>query len=395
MKTPSDTIYSQPPLRDKPSWRWRRWRDRWPIAVWLALAVTGVFCYVKSTQFGVLSGSALMMTQNLSPLEAARVKAVFVKIGDSVTNGQILAQMDTTVADSQLAEAEAARAAAEGSWEAYEEQMLGLLRSCDDDIASAETALDQQKGRWESDSARLAELKSMQTKRDALFAGKLITEIEEDALRPEMAGLAKELNTDQQLIQMEETTLAGRKKARQDLQQGLKLAPGGDVKEAIAQKTAAQTEILKAAVEVKKLAIENCSLRSRADGIVSDIGVYPGATAKPGDNVVSVVAATRSIIGYLPEVREGMVKVGDRGYAFRLTLPPLKVRAVADAPEVDEVPPAVRPSTAAQQGAVTFRAQRIVFELDGPGKLMPGESVQIRLTSQFWANLRFRLGLQW
>jgi multidrug resistance efflux pump len=395
MKTPSDTIYSQPPLRNQLSWRWRRWLDRWPILVWLALAVTGVVFYVKSTQFGVLSGSALTVTQNLSPLETARVKAVFVKIGDTVTNGQLLAQMDTTVADSQLAEAEAALAAAEGSWEAYEEQMLGLLRSCDDDIASAETALDQQKGRLESDSARLAELKSMQTKRDALFAGKLITEIEEDALRPEMAGLEKDLVTDQQLIQMDEVTLAGRKKERQDLQQGLKLAPGGDIKEAMAQKTAAQTEILKTAVDLKKLEIENYSLRSRADGIVSEIGVYPGATAKPGDNVVSVVAATRSIIGYLPEVREGMIKVGDRGYAFRLALPPLKVRAVAEAPEVDEIPPAVRPSTAAQQGAVTFRAERIVFELDGPGKLMPGESVQIRLTSQFWANLRFRLGLQW
>jgi hypothetical protein len=148
-------------------------------------------------------------------------------------------------------------------------------------------------------------------------------------------------------------------------------------------------------VDLKKLEIANYALRSRADGIVSAIGVYPGATAKPGDNVVSVVSATRSIIGYLPEVREGRIKVGDRGYAFRLTSPPLKVKAVADAPEIDEIPPEVRPSTAAQQSAVTFRAQRIVFELDGPGKLIPGESVQIRLTSQFWANLRFRLGLQW
>jgi len=395
MKTPADTTYSQPPLRDRRSWRWRRWLDRWPIAVWLALAVAGVFFYVKSTQFGVLSGSALTITQNLSPLETARVKTVFVKIGDSVTNGQILAQMDTTIAESQLAGAEASLAAAEGSWAAYEEQMLGLLRSCDDDIASAETALDQQQGRLESDTARLTELKSMQTKRDALFAGKLITELEEDALRPEMAGLAKDLVTDQQLIQMDEVTLAARKKERRDLQQGLKLAPGGDITEAMAQKTAAQTEILKTVVDLKRLELETYSLRARADGIVSEIGVYPGATAKPGDNVVSVVAATRSIIGYLPEVREGMIKVGDRGYAFRLTLPPLKVRAVATAPEVDEIPPAVRPSTAAQKGAVTFRAQRIVFELDGPGKLIPGESVQIRLTSRFWANLRFRLGLQW
>jgi len=94
-------------------------------------------------------------------------------------------------------------------------------------------------------------------------------------------------------------------------------------------------------------------------------------------------------------VRQGMLKVGDRGYAFRLRLPPLKVRVVACAPEVDEIPSRLRPTTAAQQSAITFRAQRIVLETEGPGSLVPGESVQIRLTSKFWADLRYRLGLQW
>ena len=189
MKTKADTTYSRPPLRDHPSWRWRRWLDRWPLAVWLALAVIAVAFYVKSTQFGVLSGSALTIKQNVSPIETARVKAVFVKIGDCVTNGQMLAQMDTTMVDSQLAEAEAALAAAEGSWAGYEEQMLSLLRSYDDGIASAEAALAQQKGQLDSDAAKLAELKTMQARRDALFANKLISEVEDDALRPEIAGL--------------------------------------------------------------------------------------------------------------------------------------------------------------------------------------------------------------
>lgn len=395
MRTKADTTYSRPPLRDHPSLRWRRWLDRWPIAAWAVVAVVAVAFYVKSTQYGVLSGSALTVRQDLSPVETARVKAIYVKIGDSVTNGQILAQMDTTLVDSQLAEAEAALAAAEGSWASYEEQMLSLLRSYDDGIASAETAIAQQQGQMDSDSAKLAELKAMQAKRDALFANKLISEEEDDALRPEIAGLEKDVASCRDLIGMDETTLAARKKERQDLQHSLKLPPGGDVKEAIAQKTAAQAEILKTSVAMKQLERESYSLRSQADGVVSEIGIYPGVTAKPGDSVVSVVSGSRSIIGYLPEVREGMIKVGDWGYAFRLRAPPLKVRVVADAPEIDEIPTAVRPSTAAQQSAVTFRAQRIVFTIDGPGNLVPGESVQIRLTSKFWAKLRYRLGLQW
>jgi multidrug resistance efflux pump len=395
MKTKADTTYSRPRLRYHRSAFWLRWLDRWPIAAWAGVAVIAVFFYVKSTQYGVLSGSALTMKQNLSPVATARVKAIFVKIGDCVTNGQLLAQMDTMLVDSQLAEAAATLAAAEGSWAGYEQQMLSLWRSYDDSIVSAEAALAQQKGRLDSESAKLAELKPIQVMRDALFTNKLIGAIEDYALRPEIAGLEKDLDSCRELIQMDETTLASRKKERQDLQQGLKLAPGGDIKEAIAQKTAAQTEIWKTAVEMKMLEKESYSLRSQADGVVSDISIYPGATAKPGDNVVSVVSGGRSIIGYLPEVREGMIKVGDRGYAFRLRKPPLKIRVVAEAPEIDAIPTALRPITAAQQSAVTFRAQRIVFEIDGPGSLVPGESVQIRLTSEFWAKLRYRLGLQW
>jgi multidrug resistance efflux pump len=391
----TETNYSRPPLRALPSLRWRRWLDRWPIAAWVAVAVMAVGFYVKSTQYGVLAGSAQTVQHNLSPLETARVKAIYVSIGDSVTNGQILAQMDTTIVDSQLAEAEATLAAAEGSWAGYEEQMLTLLRTCDDDIASAEAAITQQKGQLDSDTAKLTELKSMQAKRDALFASKLISEVEDDVLRPEIAGLEKDVITCGQLIKMYETTLASRKKERDDLQRGLKLAPGVDINQAIAQKTAAQTDILKNAVEMKKLEQANYSLRSDGDGIVSAIGIYPGTTAKPGESVVSVVSATRSVIGYLPEVRQGMLKVGDLGYAFRLRLPPLKVKVVACAPEVDAIPTALRPSTSAQQSSVTFRAQRIVFETEGPGSFAPGESVQIRLTSKFWADLRYRLGLQW
>ncbi|MGA2247404.1 MAG: biotin/lipoyl-binding protein [Verrucomicrobiota bacterium] len=394
MQTEEDT-YSRPPLRGHPSLRWHRWRDRWPFAAWLAVAVIAVAFYIKSTQFGVMAGSAQTVAHNLSPLETARVQAIYVKIGDSVTNGQLLAQMDTTLVDSQLAEAEATLAAAEGSWAAYEEQMLSLLRTCDDDIMATEAAIAQQKGLLESDAARLAELKSMQAKRDALFAGKLITEVEDDALRPEIAGLEKEVATCEQLIKTDETTLVSRKKEREDLQQGLKLPAGGDIKQAIAQKTAAQVEILKNAVEMKRLEKENYSLRSQGGGIVSSIGIYPGVTAKPGDTVVSVVSSSHLIIGYLPEVREGMFKIGDQGYAFRLRLPPLKVKVVACAPEIDEIPTRTRPSTSAQQSAVTFRAQRIVFETEGTGNAVPGESVQIRLTSKFWADLRYRLGLQW
>jgi multidrug resistance efflux pump len=395
MHAPQDTKFTRPKLRDHRKFHWRRLQNRWPFFAWLAVALLATYFYLRGTQYGTLPGSAQTMKCDLSPLATDRVKAVFVKIGDSVTNGQIVAQMDTTIVDAQVAEGEANLAAAQNSWAAYEEQMLSLVRTCDNEIASTETTIAQQKAQKEADLAKLGELRSMQSKRDALFKSKLISEVEDDALRPEIAGLEKSVAAYDPLITMFESTLERRKKDRTDLQQSLRLGTDGDVRKAIAQKTAAETAILKAAVDMKKLERESYSLRVERDGIVSAIGVLPGTTAKVGDPVVSVVSGSHVIMGFLPEVRRGSLKVGDQGYAFRLTQAPTKVRVVAVAPEIDPIPARVRPSTAAQQSGVTFRAQRVVFETDGSADMAPGESVQIRLTSEFWAKVRYRFGFQW
>jgi hypothetical protein len=73
MNTTEKSNFSRPPLRNNDSWRWRRWLDRWPMAAWLAVALVAVFFYIRSTQYGVLSGSAQTVMHDLSPLETARV----------------------------------------------------------------------------------------------------------------------------------------------------------------------------------------------------------------------------------------------------------------------------------------------------------------------------------
>lgn len=234
----------------------------------------------------------------------------------------------------------------------------------------------------------------MQAKRDELFKNKLITEVEDDALRPEIAGLERAVASHGPLIGMYTNSLERAKKNREDIQQSLHVGADGDLRKAIALKTSSQTEILKSAVEMKKLERETYFMRSQGDGVVSAINVLPGATAKPGDIVVSVVSPSHLIVGYLPEARRGYLKLNDEGYAFRLTSPPVKVRVAAVAPGIDPIPASARPATAAQQSGITFRAQRIIFETDS-SDLAPGESVQIRLTSSFWAKVRYRIGLQW
>ena len=393
MQKAAGTSFTRAALRSHPKLRWRRFVNSWPFFAWLGVTALAAWFYVRSTQFGTLPGSVQTIDQDVAPLQAARVKAIYVKIGDHVTNGQIVAQMDTILVDAQLAQAEATLIAAQGTLAAYEGQMHTLVRTFDDDISRVQVLIEQQKSQRDSDAARLTELKSIQSLRDELFKKKLITEIDADALRPEIAALEKTIGAFPRVISVYEQTLERNKKERDDLRRSLRIAPDEDVMKAIAQKTAAQTDVLKTAVDMRKVEKETYLLRAMTNGIVSDVTIFPGVIAQSGATVIRIVSESPLIIAYLPEVRRGRLKVGDRGYAFRLTRPPVKVRVVAVAPEIDPTPSRLRPVTAAQQTGVSFRAQRIVLEIEGPSDMTAGESVQIRIISKWWAKAGKRLGL--
>lgn len=78
--------------------------------VWLLMAVLAVFVYFHGGQFGGMTGTVITLFDDAAPLEAGRLKAVYVRIGDTVTADAPLAQMDTALlaAEKAVFEAEAA-----------------------------------------------------------------------------------------------------------------------------------------------------------------------------------------------------------------------------------------------------------------------------------------------
>jgi multidrug resistance efflux pump len=321
-----------------------------------------------------------------APLQDGRVKNIYVHIGSHVTNGQVVAQMDTTMVDTQVAEAEAMLANAEGTMAAYQGQMLSLVRTVEDEISKSKHALVMEKSQQESDLAKLGQLKSIQAERDKLAKSNLIPEPLADALRPEIAALEKQTAAYPEQIAMDQRVLEEQRKHRADLQKTLRLGPQDDIMKSIAEKTAAETRILGAVVELRKLEKETYSLRSETDGVVTDIGVTPGVVAKTGQSVVSIVSKSELIIGYLPEFRLGRLKTGDQGYAFRIGHPPVPVKVVEIVPEVDPIPVQLSPISA-PLGA-TFRSQKIVFGTEQPSDITAGEKVEIRMESEKWAKAK-------
>ena len=368
----------------------RGWLPRllrhWPLFSWLGLTALCVGLFVRTTQYGIVTATAQVIQHDLAPLQMARMKEIYVQIGSHVTNGQPVAQLDTTLIDTQLAEAEATLVTAQTTMAGYQGQMLGLVRTVDDEILKSKRVLELEKNQRDSAVAKLAQLLAIQAERDKLSKSNLIPEQLADALRPEIAGLEKEVAAYPSQMALDQRALEDQQKHRAELQKTLHLGPEDDVTKAIAEKALAETKVLETMVEMRKRERETYSLRAETDGVVSDIHILAGVVAKAGESVATIVSKSDLIIGYLPEIRLGRLNPGDHGYAFRMGRPAVKVQVVSVVPEVDPIPVQLRPISVPV--GVTMRSQKVVFRTEEPSDITPGEKVEIRMENNWWAKTK-------
>lgn len=367
-------------------WRLHPVLRNWPFWVWLLLSALCLALYLRSTQYGIITGTVQAIHHDAAPLQLARVKELYVQIGSHVTKGQAVAQLDTTLLDTQLAEAEATLAAAQSTMAGYQGQMLNLMRTVEDEIAEAQNALTVLSNQQAGDTAKWLQLKSIQAERDKQLKASLITQQLADELRPDIAYLEKQVAAYPAQLALNQRALESHCKQRADLQHALRLGPEDDILKALADKAAQETKVLEAVVEMRKRERETYTLRSETDGVVSDLLVFPGVVAKPGEPVVSIVSQSDMIIGYLPEFRLGRLKAGDQGYAFRIGHPAVQVQVLKVVPEVNSLPVQLSPISA-PLGA-TLRSQKIVFQILAPTDITPGEKVEIRLQGDSWSKAK-------
>jgi multidrug resistance efflux pump len=379
---PSPAIGSRP-IEAK---RFRRWLVKWPILVWMGLAALCVVLYVGTIQYGIVTAAAQVIQQEVAPLETARVKAIFVEIGSHVSKGQPLAQLDTTLIDVQIAQAEATLAAAQDTMAGYQGEMLAQVRTVEDEIIRVKREIDLETNQMVSAEAKLAELHSIQGGRDKQFKLNLISEQLADALRPEIAEVETEVGAYPSQIGKDEQSLADQEKHRDDLQRALRLQPNEDISKAIADKTTAETKALESIAELRKLEKADYTLRAARDGVVSEIKLFPGVVAKAGDPVLTIVSGSDLIIGYLPEIRLGRLRANDRGFAFRAGRQPVRVRVLSIVPEINSIPTQLSPISA-PLGA-TMRSEKVVFQIEERSDITPGEKVEIRMDNGLWTKIK-------
>ena len=367
--------YRQTKLKHPHGWRW--WLPRqWTFVVWLLIVVAAAVLYLEQTSLSGFTGIVETAFEPVAPLETARLSAVEVLLGDTVQSGDVLARMDTTLVDAELAVEEAMLLEAESSISGYQQNILQLAQQFDEAIRQAETQLRQERMIQARDKAELEALRQELRRREDLLQQRLISETEVSALRPTIAGLETAQAGTPSIIESLEQALAEARQDRKDMEEWLRIEGGETISQAIQTKLEARRGILANSLDHRRQQLQNYTLRANRGGIVSRMLHAPGDVVPAGEEIMRIVSPEAThVVGFLPEHHVHDLRVGDQLTAERRQGANRRaVRIIVEtvAPEVEALPARVSPIRGRP-----LRGRRVHFRIDGEHDLLPGETVQV------------------
>ncbi len=347
-------------IRGKPIVWWSRTKGRWPFVVWLLAILAAVFLYTQGGEFGGMSGTVEAVHEDIAPLETARLVALDAEPGQVVKPGDVVARMDASVLDAELA---VERLQAERQFAAV--------------VSRAATALQDARIRQASEAAEVEVLDAELRRLDGLLERGLVDAQAVAGIRARRQALVRAQEMYPELIEGLEEEL---RRSRAGLE-AMRDEMGPSASKAADPELAASRERM----GLLRLRREAYTLRARSGGIVTAVAGQPGNVVLAGMPVVTlVVVGPRRVIGYLPEAGAQLIREGQEAYISRTAGRQAAVRArvAAMMPEVAALPMRVSPFPNR-----TYRGRRVVLDILEPNDLLPGESVSIRLSRPWLTRL--------
>jgi multidrug resistance efflux pump len=320
-------------------------------------------------------------------------------VGQFVTNGQIVAQMDTGLVDAQMAVDEATLRDARDAFSLDQRAMVAAIEKSEAAVKEAEAALATQQMLQERDKVEAAEIRREFTRRQDLLTKRLIEETIANELRPEMAALEQGLLAYPKLIEICRQALESAVKHRDAMHACLRMDEEVGLSGAISNKTVASLSILEATRDLTKQRKQKYTLRASRDGNISRIYIVPGNVVPAGIPIMHIVEPhPATVVGFSPELSPLHLRVGQdvliwRQYepAFMQGEAPQVVPAVVESisTAVEAFPVRINPVQVQVQGGVPLRGRRIIFKFkddqnSGARAFTPGETVEIREVYKGW-----------
>ncbi|WP_437330367.1 HlyD family efflux transporter periplasmic adaptor subunit [Sorangium sp. So ce381] len=334
-------------------------------APWICLVATlGVTSYLHfgGDDRGPIVGFEQPVLQALAPTEIARVASIHVGLNDEVAPGQIVATLDTSAIDAEIAVAQAEVAQIEA--EARAEQTL-LAHELDLTVEERQRDLARQREEQLQASAEAKVLGDEVARVKQLVEDRLAVVDDLSKLTVQQAGAAA-------LAAEKPRTLGLLSRQIQVAEQRRQEAEGQPP--AAAAKLEADLLVARRNVEVLEQRRAGYALRATSGGRVAGIDKQVGDVAAPGEPVVRVVSPRGSVVACVPERSALGLAEGD---AARLWVrgqrgEPLPGKIAALGPLVAELP--MRCWTSPRQ---PMWGREVTIALDYPVDVPAGQAFDV------------------
>ncbi|MEI6218824.1 MAG: hypothetical protein WCP86_07975, partial [bacterium] len=356
---------------------WSRIKTQWPFLVWLLAVVFAYLLFVAGVDLAGFIGHVETRDVVVSPAEDSKLLSIGIEVGQTVTNNQPVAEMDSALIDAEIAVNDAL--ASENS-NAAADRILSLYSRYQTAVTDAQAQLNQLKLVQGADTAELqattSELIRLQKLRDTGMLAD-ITVLSQFLSRE--AALKESVRLYPQSIRAMEQRLASTTAEFTSFRKWLNIESETQITQALVEQIGTRVWAPLQQVALLKQRRDNYTLRSPADGLVSHVLAIPGTLIAKGVPVATVVIATNRVIGFLPEVFAKDVVTGmDALILPRSTeTPTIKATVEIVCPEIEALPTSTRamPNQA-------MRGRRIYLSLPSNHGLLPGETVDIQLLSR-------------
>ncbi|HVW27824.1 MAG TPA: efflux RND transporter periplasmic adaptor subunit [Polyangiaceae bacterium] len=311
------------------------------------------------------SGTAVAYAESIhhsvSPIALGRVEALLVTVGQKVKAGETLAVMDGR----DLA---AARDKALAQLSQYEAAVAASSQDQEFQVTRSELWVLKARADEHGDRARYAEITERMNRLNGLLDRQMIPASQAEQAREEMSELQARIETFDQAKTRGQAGLG---------QSGAGNHNHGHAVDVHVEPLRRAVLVQQAAIRQLDVQIEQLTLKSPVDGIVSTLSHRPGEIIGAGVEVLSVVSARPGVV--IAELPEGMATRVHPGQSVNIHTKDLFSRSLRGhvlelAPEVDEMIPRARPSP-----SIAAWGRRATIQLEGGADVLPGQAVNVAL----------------
>ncbi|MEC9073141.1 MAG: biotin/lipoyl-binding protein [Myxococcota bacterium] len=344
-----------------------------PWVLWLVTAVIAGWLYSDMHHVNRVVGFAATVDYRVSPTETGRLTSVAVEVGQPVSEGQVLATVDSAEIEDQLAVLEAERSRAEARYHADRSRAMYDAMEQETDMASSvartERRLAESRTEYLEATAELEVHRAETTRVRRLVSQKMVDRGQLAAIEARVASLRGKVDGSRSTLELLERQLQASKER-------LSQTTEERVAELVAPRKR-EVEVIDARLQAMRSRKDGLILRSPVSGHVATVHRQVGAVAGPDMPVATVIApAEGRVVACIAEEQALDVPVGAVATVWPRTDPdnPTTGRVVGLGPIVEKVPSRCRPNLGSRAWG-----RDVMILLDEPAALLPGQAVEVEV----------------